>query len=355
MPGKGLVRLSGPVKVARLHGQRDLRIEDLDESPLGPGEVRVQIEAALTCGTDLKVWRRGYHARMLTPPCRFGHEFAGRITEVAPRVTEWSVGDRVVAANSAPCGSCPACRRGQEQLCADLLFLNGAYGESLVIPERIVRRNLLRLKPTTDYRCAALTEPLACVVLGLEELQVNPGERVLVIGSGPIGVMAAVLAQVGGAEATLVGRGAERLAAARRMGISRVVDLATGEVEAAVRSAETGAVFDAVFEAVGKPETWAAATRLVRPGGRVNWFGGCPANTTVTVDTGLIHYSSLTLRASFHHTPRTIRRALELLESGALPIAEWVTAEASLDELPAVFQQMDSGSPALKTLIRMKG
>ncbi|HAB16105.1 MAG TPA: alcohol dehydrogenase, partial [Verrucomicrobiales bacterium] len=298
------------MKAARLHGRQDLRVENVEEMSLAPGEVRVRIEAALTCGTDVKVWRRGYHARMLTPPCRFGHEFAGVISEVHPQTPGWSLGERVVAANSAPCGDCDFCQRGQEQLCRDLLFLNGAYAESIVVPARIVRCNLLRLGAGTSFRDAALVEPLACVVQGLDQLRVHPGERVLVIGSGPIGLMATALVIGSGADAVVAGRGTARLAAARRLGARAVVESAAhDDVEWAVKSALERTEFDAVFEAVGKPETWAAAVRLVRPGGRVNWFGGCPSGSSVMLDTTWVHYSALTLFASFHHTPRTIRRA----------------------------------------------
>jgi L-iditol 2-dehydrogenase len=343
------------MRAARLHGKQDLRIEDIPAASLSAGEVRVQIEASLTCGTDLKVWRRGYHARMLTPPSLFGHEFAGIIREVHPQTPGWKVGDRVVAANSAPCGQCRACRRGQEHLCGDLQFLNGAYAESIVVPERIVRTNLLRLAPETAFRDAALVEPLACVVQGLNDLRFQSGERLLVIGCGPIGLMAAILAQAMGGRATVVGRGGVRLGAARKLGIAEVLEMETHEdVEWAVKSQSTDREFDAVFEAVGKPSTWAAAARLVRPGGRVNWFGGCPADTTVALDTSLVHYSALTLLASFHHRPVTVRRALEWIETGAVGAEHLVTAEAPLSELPEVFQAMDRGGAAAKTLIDVR-
>ncbi|MBX3731744.1 MAG: alcohol dehydrogenase catalytic domain-containing protein [Verrucomicrobiae bacterium] len=341
---------------ALLHGRRHLTVESLEEAVLGPGEVRVRVAVALTCGTDLKVWDRGYHARMLRPPCRFGHEFAGVICEVTPGAVGWAPGDRVVAANSAPCGCCPACRRGQENLCDDLVFLNGAYAESLVIPARIVERNLLRLGAGTAFRDAALTEPLACVLQGLDDLRLQPGERLLVVGAGPIGLLAAAVATDLGADVAIAGRGVRRLAAARRLGVGAVVNV-TGQddVEWAVKSTLEEARFDAVFEAVGTPATWAACTRLARKGGRVNWFGGCPADTSVTVDTELVHYSALTLMASFHHTPRTIRRALQILEEGRLRTADLVDAEASLRDLPRVFESMASPGGAIKTAIQVNG
>jgi L-iditol 2-dehydrogenase len=340
------------MKAAVLHGREDVRVEEIAEKPLAPGEVRVRIGAALTCGTDLKVYRRGYHARMLTPPCVFGHEFAGVISEVHPETARWKMGDRVVAANSAPCGQCFLCQAGQENLCADLLFLNGAYAESIVVPSRLAEKNLIGLKPATAFVDAALTEPLACVVQGIDDLNLRRGERVLILGAGPIGLFAVALAHQAGTDVMVAGRGESRLALARRLGASAVVDMAGREdLEAAMRDAAANARFDAVFEAVGKPAAWEAATRLVRPGGRVNFFGGCPTGTTVSLDTGRIHYSALTLLASFHHTPRTIRRALELIESGVIRAADFVDGRSSLEELPGLFQSMAAGNRAVKTLI----
>src|SRR5271154_4152065 len=145
------------MRAAVLHGKEKIRVENVVQKKLRPGEVRIQIEAALTCGTDLKVFKRGYHAKMIVPPAVFGHELAGVISEITPEVQDWKIGDRVVAANSAPCGNCFFCKNNQENLCEDLLFLNGAYAESIVIPARLVQKNLLRLKPETDFRAAALT------------------------------------------------------------------------------------------------------------------------------------------------------------------------------------------------------
>jgi L-iditol 2-dehydrogenase len=343
------------MKAAILYGREDVRIEEVPERELNPGEVRVRIEAALTCGTDLKVFKRGYHAKMIVPPAVFGHELAGIIVETHPDATGWAVGDRVVAANSAPCGHCFHCRESQENLCDDLRFLNGAYAESIVVPRRLVKKNLLRLKPETGFRDAALTEPLACVVLGMEDLKLWAGERILVIGAGPIGLMFVALAHHAGCVVTVAGRGETRLRAAQKLGATSVIDVAGAEdLVAAVNKAKSGE-FDAVIEAVGQPAVWEAAVRLVRKGGKVNFFGGCPSGTSVTLDTGLIHYSNLGLLASFHHTPRTIRHALDFIESGVIRAADFVNGECSLDQLPDLLRSMAAGNRAVKTLVTTRG
>src|SRR5271169_2473342 len=174
------------MKAAVLYGKEDLRVERVAVPQAGPGELIVRVGAALTCGTDLKVYRRGYHAMMLKPPIPFGHELAGVVEEVGAGVTAFKVGDRVVALNSAPCDACYFCLHGQQNLCDDLLFNNGAYAEFLRIPARIVEKNTLLVPDSIPFEHAALTEPLACVLRGLEESQAQPGDLLAVIGAGPI-------------------------------------------------------------------------------------------------------------------------------------------------------------------------
>ncbi len=360
------------MKAAVLYGKEDVRVEEVAPRALRPGEVRIRIEAALTCGTDLKVFKRGYHAKMIVPPAVFGHELAGVISEVSgvgvhasacssdklklelQRGMEWRVGDRVVAANSAPCGKCFHCQVGQENLCEDLLFLNGAYAESIVVPARIVEKNLLPLKPQTNFHDAALVEPLACVVQGVEDTRLAGGQHVLVLGAGPIGLMFVALAKNLGCDVTVAGRHEPRLRAAHRLGASQIVDVGDGHnLVTKIREA-TKTHFDAVIEAVGKPEAWESAVHLVRKGGTVNFFGGCPSGTGVTLDTTLIHYSNLTMLASFHHTPHTVRRALEFIETGVIHSRDFVDGECPLTKLPALFKQMTAGNHAVKTLVRVR-
>jgi L-iditol 2-dehydrogenase len=351
------------MRAAVLYGKEDVRVEEVAPKALQPGEVRIEIGAALTCGTDLKVFKRGYHAKMIVPPALFGHELAGTVVEARPAThassagmarkpeTIWRVGDRVVVANSAPCGRCYYCLGGQENLCDDLVFLNGAYAESIVVPRRIACKNLLRLKPETPFADAALVEPLACVVQGLEDTRLQARQRVLVIGAGPIGLLFVALCKHLGCSVAVAGRGKVRLKTAWRLGATQVFEVAgRNDVVAAVPG---DLVFDVVIEAVGKPETWEAAVRLVRKGGIVNFFGGCPSGTTVSLDTSLLHYSSLSLLASFHHTPHTIRRALEFIEKRVVSAADFVDGECPLSQLPALFKGMASGNRGIKTLIRV--
>jgi L-iditol 2-dehydrogenase len=338
---------------AVLYGKEHLQIEIVDVPKLGPGDVLVRVRAALTCGTDVKVFRRGYHARMISPPALFGHELAGDIVAMGDQVKGFRIGQRVMAANSAPCGECYYCRRAQENLCTDLLFNNGAYAEYIRIPERIVRKNLHLLEPHVGYQDAALAEPLACVLRGLEESNVRPGDTVAVIGLGPIGIMFVRIAKaVYGARVIAIGRRQPQLDRAARMGADELIVNTDGaDVVGAVKGMTEGRGADVVIEAVGLPELWQLATRLLRRGGVVNFFGGCATGTEVQLDTQLLHYSEITCKASFHHTPALIRKALSVVGRGYVTARDLVNGVEPLTNLLEVMQHLMSHNGHLKTAI----
>src|ERR1700723_208320 len=267
------------MKAAVLHGREDIRIERVPVPEAAPGELVVSVGAALTCGTDLKVFRRGYHARMIVPPALFGHELAGTVVQAGEGVTDFAPGDRVVALNSAPCGHCYFCERRQENLCPDLLFNNGAYAEYIRIPARIVQKNMYEVPEHVSYQDAALVEPLACVLRGLEETGVKAGDTVAIIGLGPIGMMfVRVAMSICNARVISIGRRQTQLDRALKMGAYQTVENRDGaDVLGPVRAMTGGRGADVVIEAVGVPEVWQLAIRLLRRGGVVNFFGGCPS------------------------------------------------------------------------------
>jgi L-iditol 2-dehydrogenase len=327
---------------AVLYGKEDLRLERMAVPQAEAGELVVRVGAALTCGTDLKVYRRGYHAMMLKPPIPFGHELAGVVEEVGAGVTAFKVGERVVALNSAPCDVCFFCMHGQQNLCEDLLFNNGAYAEFIRIPARIVEKNTLLVPDGIPLEYAALTEPLACVVRGLEESGARAGDTMVVIGAGPIGLMFMHAAEIAGLDVIAVVKREHQVAAAKLFGASEVVLVdAVKDVVAATRAlTDEGRGADVVIEAVATPTTWEWAVDMVRKGGLVNFFGGPPSGTKVKLDTNRLHYGDITLKASFHHTPATCRTAFDLVTSGRFKCAEYVTGRARLDEVPAIFAGM---------------
>ena len=335
-----------------LYGKEDLRVEAVPVPRIDSGDVLVRVRAALTCGTDVKVFRRGYHARMIQPPALFGHELAGDVVAVGNRVRGFHIGQRVVAANSAPCLECYYCRRGNENLCEDLLFNNGAYAEYIRIPARIVERNMYVLPDHVGYQDAALVEPLACVLRGLDESGIKPGDTVAVIGLGPIGTMFVKLAKLQGARVIALGRRQAQLERAIRMGADEGVLSEKGSraVEQ-VRELTEGRGVDIAIEAVGLPVAWEMAVKMLRRGGTVNFFGGCPSDSHIRLDTSLLHYSEITCKASFHHTPGHIRRSLEIVSRGEIAARDFVNREEPLANLLEVMRHLMSHNGHLKTAI----
>jgi L-iditol 2-dehydrogenase len=289
---------------------------------------------------------------MIVPPAVFGHELAGDVVAVGEDVKNFTVGQRVVAANSAPCGECFFCNRGLENLCEDLLFNNGAYAEYIRIPARIVQRNTYLIPDKVGYQDAALVEPLACVVRGFEESAPQAGDTVAIVGLGPIGLMFVKLAKLYGCRVIAVGRRKTQLDRAAALGADDLI--VAGEHSDPVKSIREmthGRGVDVAIEAVGKPQTWQWAVNMVRRGGTVNFFGGCPNDSKVNLDTALLHYSEITCKASFHHTPAYIRKALELVCAGHITASVFVNKEEPLANLLEVMRHLMSHNGHLKTAI----
>jgi L-iditol 2-dehydrogenase len=341
------------MQAAILHGREDIRIENVPVPKAEKGELIVQVGAALTCGTDLKVFRRGYHARMIVPPALFGHELAGTVVEAGAGVADFKSGDRVVALNSAPCGKCYFCQHNQENLCDDLLFNNGAYAEFIRIPARIVAKNTLRVPDHVPLEHAALTEPLACAVHGFEDSKPYPDAIIAIIGGGPLGLMMLHVAALAGCQTIAVVKHDGQVEAARQLGATHVVQ--TSSIRKAIRDVRAltpnDRGVDIAVEAVGVPEAWEEAVEMVRKGGTVNFFGGCAVGTHVNLDTNRIHYSDITLRATFHHTPAMCRKALELIASERFQASAFITGRAHLYELNRVFEKLMKRSTEIKTAI----
>ncbi len=333
------------MRAAILHGPRDLRIETVPRPAPGPGEVRLRVEAALTGGTCTKMWRRGYHATMGRPPLPFGHEGAGVIDAVGEGVERFAPGDRVVPANSGPCGACRMCSRGLTAQCEAMVWLTGFFAEYLLVPARIVAQNLHPVPAGLALQDAALTETLATVVKGSDRTPARRGERAVVLGTGPLGLLWVRVLAAAGAHVTAVGRRPERDALARSLGAA---DVTTAEAFDPARDGRA----DLVIEAAGTPEAWAMALRAVAAGGRVNLFGGLRGDASVALDPHRLHYEELLVTASFHHTPFHFADALRLLGEGFVDAGVFVQETVALEDLPAFFERAAAGAGPLKAAVR---
>lgn len=335
-------------------GPGDIRLEEVSVKPLEDGEVLVKVESALTCGTDVKTYRRGHPVLIKQIPSGFGHEFAGIIEKSGNNVEGFEVGDRVVAANSAPCGECFYCKKEEYNLCENLHLLNGAYAQYITVPERIVKKNMLKLPEGLSFDKAAFCEPLANVVHGVERTEIKAGQTVGIIGIGPIGLMFAKLAKLKGAKVIAAGRNPLKLKLAKEFAqADEVIDLTKypNPEKIFMSLTEEGKGLDVAVECVGLPSIWERMFSLVRPGGTVHFFGGCKSGSTVTFDTTRMHYGDIKMMSVFHHTPQYFRQALELIASGDVDVEKLITDTVGLEDVRNALEKHIAGE-AIKFLVK---
>jgi len=332
-------------------GPGELSYEEVEVPQVGPGELLVRTRAALTCGTDVKTYRRGHH--LMEPPMLFGHEFAGDVALIGEGVTDFAEGMRVVAANSAPCRSCFFCQRGRHNLCEDILFNWGAFAEYVRVPARIVQTNTYEIPPELEYEEAALLEPLACVALGNEAAGISPGDTVVIAGGGgPIGLMHLQLAKHAGAEqAVVIDLKDSRLQLAQQLGATHVINPEREDPVAAVKDLTRGRGADVTIETAGLPDVWKMSLELVRKGGTVVFFGGCPTGSQISVDTDRVHYHELTIRGVFHHTPKTVARALRLLSRGVVDASRLISGRVPLRDTQIALEKVMAGEAVKMAII----
>jgi L-iditol 2-dehydrogenase len=322
-----------------------LEIREVTLPHPGPGEVLLQIKCAMTCGTDLKAYRRGHPLWRLPAP--FGHEFAGVVVETGTDVENFRPGDELMAAPTAPCGECFYCGRGQENLCPQAIekMVMGGYADYVLVGPHVVARNAFHKPDSLPFEEAALLEPLACVVHAQEMACPQAFESTLIIGAGPLGLLHMLMLRLMGVrEIIIAGRGAPRLKWAQQLGADGVVDVSRTGVEETIGRMNGGFGPDLVIECTGQIAGWADGFARVRRGGRVVFFGGCASNTALVVDTRRMHYDNLTLLSPFHFRPRDVRRAFELLCARELGVGRIVNAHRRLSDLAEVFTMLEHGT-----------
>lgn len=312
------------------HGIQDLRLEETEIPVPGYGEVVVQNRVTLTCGTDAKMYMRGYRYQ---PPHLIGHEAAGVIYAVGEGVEKFKIGDRVVAHNTAPCHQCYYCKKGQHSMCIDLPSNLGSYAEYQLIPKRIVEETMFKLPDDMDYKQAALMEPLACAVYGTSQVPIELGDTVVVNGCGPIGLMFIRLSYLRGARVIACDMKENRLELAKKLGAMEVVKVGDGidQVQAVRMLTEDERGVDVAIEAAGVPAVWNMAFDMVRPGGTVLCFGGTKKDTEVTFDCTKLHYEQITVKGVFHTTPIHVKAAFELLKMNAIHADDFVQHEFPIE------------------------
>lgn len=339
------------MKAALLYGVRDLRIETVDKPTVGVGEVLVRVKAATTCGTDLKIFQRGYVEGVIALPTVFGHEWAGEVVEVSEELSWPKKGMRVRAGNSAPCLRCRMCQKGDYNLCEDMMWLWGAYAEYIKVPSRMVTVNMQEIPSHLTFEEAAITEPLACVLHGVEKANVKFGDTVAIIGAGPIGLLHLLVAKRMGTEKVVVSDLVEeRLQVAQKLG-AEIINAKQDDPIKKTKEFTEGYGADVVIEAIGLPATWEQALKMVRKGGTVLEFGGCPPGTEIKVETELLHYGQVTVLGTFHATPLHFRKALNLISSRTIDVRPLITQKMSIEKIKDAFETLITSKKDIKIAI----
>ncbi|MDI6802054.1 MAG: alcohol dehydrogenase catalytic domain-containing protein [Thermodesulfovibrionales bacterium] len=316
---------------------------ELKEMPVpepSRGEVLVKIKAALTCGTDLKAYLRGHP--MIPMPGVFGHEFSGIIAKAGKGVKGFKEGDEIMAVHSAPCLKCRYCKKRAFNLCENIMQTKvlGAFAEYILLPAHIVKQNLFHKPATLSFEEAAFLEPLSCVVHGMHGLDIKKGDKALIIGTGPIGLLHTSLAKIKGAKVFITARKKERLDFAKTIGADAAFEI--NEIENIISEMTDGIGFDFVFECTGQFGVWENSVNYVRKGGTVILFGGCKTGTRVSYDTYRLHYDELTLKGAFHFTPQDVKTAYNLLKE-TINVSPLISGHYSLKDLHVALERLSRG------------
>ena len=340
------------MNAAMLYGVKDLRIQETEIPRIGDGEVLVKVKAATTCGTDLKIYQRGYVEKIIKLPTIFGHEWAGEVVDVGTKL-EWpQKGTRVRAGNSAPCLHCTMCQKGKYNLCENMIWLWGAYAEYIKVPARMVLVNMQEIPAHVSYEEASLAEPLACVLHGVEEAGVKLGDNVAIIGAGPIGLLHLLTVKKMGAEKTImIDLVDERLDFAKKVGADETINSGRENAMEKVREYTSGYGVDVAIEAIGVPATWEQALKLARKGGTVLEFGGCPPGTEIRLDAEQLHYGEMKVLGAFHTTPLHFRKALSLIASRTIDVRPLITRKMKLAQLREAFNILSTSKNEIKIAI----
>jgi len=315
----------------------NIEIQEIPTPAPSKGEILVKIKAALTCGTDLKAFKRGH---LLIPmPGVFGHEFSGVVAKIGKGVKKFKEGDKIMAVHSAPCLSCLYCKKGFFNLCENIMKTKvlGAFAEYIVLPPHIVKQNIFIKPEKLSFEEAAFLEPLSCVVHGISTLNIKKNNRALIIGGGPIGLLHLLILKSKGAIVTLIDKHLEKLSVAKELGADFIY-----KSESLITPSHN-AKYDFIFECTGRKEVWESSINAVRRGGTIILFGGCKSGTQVCYDASRLHYDEITLKGVFHFNPSDVKKAYELLSNSRINVTPLISGKYTLKNISKAFAKLSRG------------
>ena len=344
------------MRAARLYAKEDLRVEEIPVPEAAAGEVLLRVKAAAVCGTDIRMYRNG--ARGATPgnPLVLGHEVSGVVESVGKGVSGYQPGSAVAVAPNMGCGVCDQCVSGNTQMCPTYqafgINLPGGFAPYMRIPAAAVSQgNLAPIPDGADFVSAALVEPLSCVYNAFQRIAIVPGDTVLVIGAGPIGLMHAKVAFMAGAARVFMNDlSAERLTLCRQKEPA-IIALESAGLKERLAELTHGQGVSVCITAAPSAEAQILALEVVGVNGRVMLFGGLPeGRSKVALDTNLVHYKQITITGTSRQSLGQYRQTLGLIASGRLVVRDLVTMSTPLEEIRSSFEQVIQGK-GLKNVI----
>ena len=324
------------------HGPRDLRVERVPLPEVGPGDLLLKIEVAAVCASDVRVFKGEKKAK---PGTVLGHEFVGEVAMKGKEVEGFSIGDRVTVYPVVFCGSCFYCQGGHQNMCVHRKTLgydyNGGFAEYILIPKQLVRLgNVVKVPEKLSSEEAALTEPLGCSLNGIKVLDLQVGGTLLIVGSGPMGLMLLMAAKSSGAGKILVSElDEERRNFAKRIGADVVIDPSEEDLVSRVMEETDGLGVDASVVSVGAPKAAEGALQALRKEGRINFFAGFPVGSEIVIDPNLIHYKMLHVTASQNAPLITFKRALRMMSEGRIDVKPLITDRFPLEDVKVAIEK----------------
>ncbi|MCD5390939.1 alcohol dehydrogenase catalytic domain-containing protein [candidate division NPL-UPA2 bacterium] len=339
------------MKAAVYYAPDDIRYEELPRPRIGKGEILVRVRSCGLCGTDISK----IVERMVSPPVVLGHEVAGDVVEAGEGVEKFRSGDRVFVAHHVPCFTCHYCRHGNHSLCQQFRSTNidpGGFAEYIRVPAPNVEKTTLLLPKDLSYEEASLIESTACCLRAIRRCPIQPGDTVVVVGVGPMGLLNLQLALLlGVGQVIALDLIEQRLEVAKKFGAKHSLNPEREDPLEAVKQLTEGRGADVAIVSVGETSAIAQAIRLVRGGGTVTLFAECPPHSSLSLDPNIIYHSEVNLRGSYSSTPEGQGIALELMKTGKLKIKELITHRFPLKKLSEAVTLAREVRESLKIII----
>lgn len=341
---------------ATMFEKEDIRLVEKEIPFINEREILLQVKSVGICGTDLRIYRNGHPEINKDSPRILGHEISGVIEKVGSNVEGYQQGMRITIAPNMGCSICDTCVSGNGHLCDDYkaigIHLDGGFAEYIRIPEKAINSGNISIIPDhVSFEEASIVEPLACVYSGIEKCEIKPGDNVLIIGAGPIGIMHAMFAKFSGAANVFISnRSTSRLDIAKQIDKS-FITIPSSDLKSEIDRRTNGKGVDVCITACSAPEAQALSLELVKLNGRINFFGGLPKDKeNVQVNTNLIHYKQLVVTGTTKANNEQFRKTLEFISSGLLTVNNLITGKFSIDKMNEALEEAMS-SKGLKTLI----